>query len=62
MPKRKKAIRYAKLGEKDMWHPYGLQSLNSKKFAKVVNRILNGKVGLLPGRNITSLQGTTLEI
>jgi hypothetical protein len=62
MPKRKKAIKYAKLGEKDLWHPYGLQSLNSNRFVHVVNRILNGKMGLLPGRQIVPLQETSFEI
>jgi hypothetical protein len=27
---------------KRYWHPYTLQSLNCEKFAKIVNRILNG--------------------
>ncbi|MEE9442915.1 MAG: hypothetical protein V3V99_09640 [candidate division Zixibacteria bacterium] len=62
MPKRKKAIKYAKLGEKDLWHPYGLQSLNSERFIVVVNRILKGKIGLLPGRQMGPLQGTSLEL
>jgi hypothetical protein len=25
------------------WHPYTLQSLNCEKFAKIVNKILNGE-------------------
>lgn len=47
MPKRKKEIKYAKLGEKDLWHPYGLQALRTDKFAKVANRILRGSFVLL---------------
>lgn len=47
MPKRKKEIKYAMLGEKDLWHPYGLQALRTDKFAKVVNRILLGKFVLI---------------
>ncbi|MFH1701482.1 MAG: hypothetical protein ABIE07_12960 [Candidatus Zixiibacteriota bacterium] len=62
MPKRKKAIKFAKLGEKDLWHPYGLQSLNSERFVKVVNRILKGKIGLLPRRQMAPLQETLFKI
>jgi len=47
MPKRKKAIKYAKLGEKELWHPYGLQALRADKFAQVANRILLGRFALL---------------
>ena len=47
MPKRKEAIRYARKGAKDLWHPYGLQGLSADKFAKVVNRILGGRFMLL---------------
>lgn len=28
---------------KRYWHPYTLQSLNCEKFAKIVNKILNGE-------------------
>ena len=28
---------------KRFWHPYSLQSLNCEKFAKIVNKILNGE-------------------
>ena len=28
---------------KKIWHPYSLQSLNCEKFAKIVNKILNGE-------------------
>lgn len=47
MPKRKKAIKYARRGEKDLWHPYGLQSLRADKFVHVANRILRGRFILL---------------
>lgn len=32
---------------KRYWHPYTLQSLNCEKFAKIVNKILNGEHVLL---------------
>lgn len=47
MPKRKEAIRYAPKGQKDLWHPYGLQELSTEKFASVVNCILGGRFLLL---------------
>lgn len=47
MPKRKEAIQYAHKGDKELWHPYGLQSLSADKFAGVVNRILGGRFVLL---------------
>ena len=47
MPKRKKAVKYARRGEKDLWHPYGLQSLRADKFVHVANRILCGRFVLL---------------
>jgi hypothetical protein len=47
MPTRKEPQEYAKVGCKDCWHPYGLQSLNPEKFVSVVTRILKGKFELL---------------
>jgi hypothetical protein len=47
MPKRKEAIQYARKGDKELWHPYGLQTLSADKFAGVVNRILGGRFMLL---------------
>ncbi len=32
---------------KRCWHPYTLQGLNCEKFAKIVNKILNGEHLLL---------------
>ena len=57
MPKRKEAIVYAKVGDKDLWHPYALQSLSSERFTKVVNRILQGRFEMLNMRNIYPMQG-----
>ena len=59
MPKRKKAIRYARVGEKDLWHPYGLQGLSSDRFAKVANLILRGRFGLICQRTGTVIDGQT---
>jgi hypothetical protein len=56
MPKRKKAIQYARKGTKELWHPYGLQSLSTDKFAKVVDRILGGRFILLDLRWPPSVQ------
>jgi hypothetical protein len=47
MPKRKEDVRFAERGEKELWHPYGLQGLSSDRFANVVNRILHGKFVML---------------
>jgi len=47
MPARKEVEKYARVGTKDCWHPYGLQGLNPEKFATVVSRILKGKFDLL---------------
>jgi hypothetical protein len=47
MPPRKEKERFATVGEKDHWHPYGLQSLNPEKFSRIVTRILKGKFCLL---------------
>ncbi|MGB8657993.1 MAG: hypothetical protein WCE90_09465 [Candidatus Zixiibacteriota bacterium] len=38
MPKRRKSD--YKMPEKNYWHIYSLQTLNSEKFIKVVNKIL----------------------
>jgi len=47
MPPRKEVVRFASVGIKDCWHPYGLQGLSPEKFVKVVSRILTGKFELL---------------
>ena len=47
MPPRKEAEKFAIVGTKDCWHPYGLQGLSPDKFVKVVTRILAGKFDLL---------------
>lgn len=50
MPKRKDTPEYARVGRKDHWHPYNLQSLSPNKFASVVDRILNGRFNLVTPR------------
>jgi hypothetical protein len=47
MPARKDVEKYASMGNKDCWHPYGLQGLNPEKFALVASRILKGSFNLL---------------
>lgn len=47
MPPRKEKEEFAVVGEKDHWHPYGLQTLNPEKFGAIVTRILKGKFYLL---------------
>ncbi len=47
MPRRKEAEKFARTGEKELWHPYGLQGLSTDRFAHVVNRILGGRFILL---------------
>jgi len=62
MPRRKEAIRYARKGEKELWHPYGLQGLSTDRFAFVVNRILGGRFILLNLKNPPEVRtGTQVE-
>ena len=50
MPKRKRNQKFAKLGEKDSWHSYGLQVLTPSKFTMVVSKILQGRYNLLSSK------------
>ena len=50
MPKSKDDKRFASLGEKDCWHPYGLQVLSPAKFSSVVGKILCGHYILISSR------------
>ena len=47
MPRMKKDSQYLHPGEKDCWHPLGLQSLADHRFTTVVNNILIGKYSLI---------------
>lgn len=47
MPRRKTNEQHAPIGDKELWHPYELQSLVSRKFVKIVDKILKGEYGLL---------------
>lgn len=47
MPRRKEHEEFAPLGEKDIWHPYELQSLARQKFIKIVNKILQREYVML---------------
>ncbi|MCK5126516.1 MAG: hypothetical protein KAR42_09690 [candidate division Zixibacteria bacterium] len=57
MPKRKEEVRYARVGVKDVWHPYGLQCLNVNRFAKVTNLILRGRFDLINRDSEMSIEG-----
>jgi hypothetical protein len=58
MPRRKKQEEFAPKGEKDVWHPYELQSLARKRFLEIVGKILKGDYTLLD----TSHCARTIEI
>ncbi len=47
MPRRKQNEQFAPILEKDLWHPYELQSLVSRKFVTIVNKILKGEYSML---------------
>lgn len=47
MPKRKENEKFVSLGSKDIWSPFGLQSLSPEKFSSVATMILSGKHDLL---------------
>ena len=40
-------LEYAAKRNKDIWHPYTLQSLNQSRFIRVVGKILKGEYDLL---------------
>lgn len=50
MPKRKEEQKFARLGEKDCWHSYGLQVLTPSKFGNVVGKILRGRYLLITSK------------
>lgn len=58
MPRRKKDEQHARIGEKDIWHPYELQSVVQRKFIVIVNRVLKGEYGILDRTHCA----TTIEI
>lgn len=58
MPKSNDDKQYAPMGEKDCWHPYGLQSLSPNKFSAVVGKILRGNYMLISSRYIRGVQQT----
>ena len=47
MPSRRFTVEFAFIGEKNLWHPYGLQGLCEGKFSRVVNKILDGRYRIL---------------
>jgi hypothetical protein len=58
MPRAKAKTEHAYLGEKDIWHPYELQSMKTWKFIMIVNKVLKGEYRVLD----TSHCATTIEI
>ncbi len=58
MPKSKEVEQFATLGEKDCWHPYGLQVLSPTKFTAVVGKILKGRYILVSSRFARGAQQT----
>lgn len=58
MPRRKKNDEHAPIGEKDIWHPYELQSMKTWKFILIVNKIIQGDYGVLDASHCA----TTIEI
>lgn len=47
MPKSEKLITFPRRGQKNLWHPYGLQGLRTDRFIYVANRILRGQYTLI---------------
>ncbi|MCK4857757.1 MAG: hypothetical protein KAT58_07310 [candidate division Zixibacteria bacterium] len=58
MPRRKEHEEYAPVGEKDVWHPYELQSISLRKFITIVNKILRRDYTMID----TSHCARTIEI
>lgn len=51
MPKRKENERFVSVGSKDIWNPFGLQTLAPEKFGSVATLILSGKHDILTFAN-----------
>ena len=51
MPKRKENERFVTVGSKDIWNPFGLQTLAPEKFSVVASLILSGKHDILTFAN-----------
>lgn len=47
MDRQKTIQNQAQYVEKQVWHPYMLQQLNTSNFVSISNRILSGEFGLL---------------
>ena len=59
MPRRKENEKFVSVGSKDIWNPFGLQSLAPEKFSAVASLILRGKHDILTfaNRRNTNLAG-----
>ncbi|MCH7877934.1 MAG: hypothetical protein IH914_01290 [candidate division Zixibacteria bacterium] len=51
MPKRKENERFVTVGSKNIWDPFGLQTLAPEKFCVVASLILSGKHDILTFAN-----------
>ena len=47
----RKDLDYTNVTDKKIWHPFSLQSLATKDFVQIVNKILAGRHGLLTYRD-----------
>ncbi|MFQ5607120.1 MAG: hypothetical protein ACE5GA_04175 [Candidatus Zixiibacteriota bacterium] len=47
MPRRKENEKFVAVGSKDIWNPFGLQTLAPEKFGAVAGLILSGKHDIL---------------
>lgn len=47
----RKDLDYTNVTDKKIWHPFSLQSLATKDFIQIVNKILAGRHGLLTYRD-----------
>jgi len=43
MPRKKEDERFVSVGSKEIWNPFGLQSLATEKFGTIATLILGGK-------------------
>jgi hypothetical protein len=61
MPVRKEVERFARVGVKDCWHPYGLQGLNPERFVMVASHILKGEFDLLGFKHRKTVGDSLME-
>lgn len=57
MPRRKENEKFVTVGSKNIWDPFGLQTLAPEKFSVVATLILSGKHDILTFANRRNLAG-----